>query len=308
MPKEEFFTKAQALTEAEMRKLGMEKKEKKFPSEVPDTLLAASFRNPETGKEYEISLDIERESTFFKSFYQKNLDLDLDKSEILLIWQQNYQEMKTEIETYGYDTILIIPDTLPEAGMLNEKLIETMEETVGGKKKTVADTYQGDNFKKGGSFAGVKNVETPGYRIILCHSEQNLFSNSDANPFLKATLGKNIMALTGLDPAEVERRISGNQGMPVDFEAKIGNRTIRIKAERLSLEEYIIFQRVYFEKTGKHPDENGCASLLKSSSGSRVVFSYWDPGARQLCVDAGDPGDAGGRLGLRLSRSFKKSS
>src|SRR3989344_4805166 len=131
MPKEEFFTKAQALTEAEMRKLGMEKKEKKFPSEIPDTLLAVSFRNPDTGKEYEISLDIERESTFFKSFYQKNLGLDLDKSEIISIWKQNYQEIKQEIETYGYDALLIILDNLPHEADLNQKLIETMDEGVG---------------------------------------------------------------------------------------------------------------------------------------------------------------------------------
>ena len=296
------------LTKEEMDELGIggEKKGKKDSPKTFDPLLATSFRNPETGKEKEVSFGIEKEYTFFEAFYQKNLSIGLDKIEIIAIWKQNYQEIKQEIETYGYDTLLIVPEDLPDEDTLNRTIIETMEDTVDGKKKKIANTYQGDNFKKGGSFAGVKNPEKPCYRIILTHSEQNIYNNPDANPFLKATLGKNIMAVSGLTQVEVQRRIDGNLEIPVDFDVEINSQKKQIKAEGLSLQEDEIFQRVYFEKTGKHLDEKGWTWLLKSFSGSRVVGAGWGPGDRQMSVDASDPGDAGGILGFRLSRSFKK--
>jgi hypothetical protein len=123
-------------------------------------------------------------------------------------------------------------------------------------------------------------------------------------PLLKATQGKNIMALTGLDKPEVEKMIANSQDLPVNFETEINGQKRQIKGGGLSLEEYEIFQRMYFEKTGKHLDENGWTWLTKSRSGSRVVFSDWYPGGRRLIVYAVDPDYSFGNLGLRLSRSF----
>ncbi|MEK9151573.1 MAG: hypothetical protein AAB547_02990 [Patescibacteria group bacterium] len=305
---EEEIKNLRPLTKGEADELGIggKKSEKKSAPEKSDPFLAASFRNPETAKEKEISFDIEKEFAFFEGFYQKNLGLDLDRSEIISIWEQNYQEMRQEIETYGYDTLLIVPASLPEEEILNQKLIETMEENVGGKKQKVASTYQGDSFKEGGAFAGVRNPEQPRYRIILTHAEQNMYDNPNANPFLKATLGKSIMALSGLDAADIQARIAGNLEIPVSFEANIGSHKKQIKAEGFSWTEYAVFQRVFFEKTGKHLDENGYTRFPKSYSGSLVVGSDWDPDGRRLNVLALDPGLARGGLGSRLSRSFKK--
>jgi hypothetical protein len=104
------------------------------------------------------------------------------------------------------------------------------------------------------------------------------------------------MQISGLDEQEINRRISTNQEMPVNF--------ANIQAEGLSLKTYQIMQRVFFEKTGKHLDESGYTWLLKTGSGSRVVGSRWYPGGRQLGVRADGSGYSFGLLGLRLSRSF----
>ncbi|MFA4817940.1 MAG: AAA family ATPase [Parcubacteria group bacterium] len=269
------------------------------------SVMKAEWKNPETQKEQAIEIDLEKILAEQKTFYKDRLNLEIDENEIKSIWKDSYAEIKSEVEKYGYDEILIVPENLPEEEVLNQKLIETMQETVGKTKKKVAATWQGDNFKKdGGSFAGVRNSYAPEYRIVLTHSVQNI----EDHPILKVTLGKNVMQVTGLEPAEVDRRITNGINLPVDCKLEINGQEIEIKAEGESLEEYQIQQAMYFEKTDEHLDSksNSWVRLLKSCSGSRVVGSYWNPGGRQLYVLAYGPGFAYAYLGLRLSRSFKK--
>jgi len=92
--------------------------------------------------------------------------------------------------------------------------------------------------------------------------------------------------------------------LPISFTTKVGAQDIDVKAEGLSLAEYMILQRSYFDKTQTHLDEDGWTWLTKSGSGSRVVDANWDPGGRQLYVTAHDPSGSHDDLGLRLSRSF----
>jgi hypothetical protein len=293
-----------SLTPAEAEELGIGKKKKEKPADAAVSLIETQWLNPETKAEQEIQIDIQKEIDFFQRFYETNLGLQIDRDEIQTIWNQNCAELKKEIETYGYDTILIILDNLPEEESLNQKLIETMEETVGGKKKKVEATFQSDNFQSGGSFAKVRNSYSPGYRLVLTHS----VSNIEDHPILKAMQSMDVMQVTGLGADEVSRRITNNEELPVDCKLEINGQEIEIKAEGESLEEYMILQRMHFAKTGKFLDTKGSsyARLLKSRSGSRVVGASWSPVGRQLAVYADDPGDALAGLGLRLSRSFQK--
>ncbi len=265
-------------------------------------VVKAGWKNPETKQEQAIEIDLEKTLDEQKAFYRDKLGIEINEREVRSIWNKHYAEIKSEIEKYGYDTILIIPDILPEAGMLNKKLIETMKETVGRKKQKVAGTFLSSNFESGGSFAGVRNSYQPKYRLVLTHSIQNI----EDHPILQATRNKNVMQVTGLDAAAVKHRIASGEALPVDCKLEINGQEIEIKAEGVSLEEYQLQQRMYFDKIGEHPDTKAgsYARLLKSFSVSRVVDACWDPGGRQLSVDALDPGVADGALGLRLSRSF----
>lgn len=269
------------------------KKLDQIESQLAPGEIKTNFQNPETQETKEISINFEQELQFFTEFYQKQLQVQIDPETVKDIWRQNHREIKAEMEKYGYDQIIILPDNLPNPEMLNQKLIETMPNTNA--------TWQSSNFQAGGSFQGSKTAESQNYRIILVHSDQDIYQNPQANPFLKATLGENIMQLSGLDEAEVSGRISANQEMPVNFEYQ-GD---QVQGEGLSLQTYQIMQRVFFEKTGKHLDESSWTWLLKTGSGSRVVGSGWDPVDRQLRVRAADPVIASDNLGLRLSRSFK---
>lgn len=128
-------------------------------------------------------------------------------------------------------------------------------------------TYESDNFKAGGSFALAKSQNTDKPRIVLVHKTQNLEDREE----LKKTL--NI------------------KGEDLKFDLI------------LTLEDYLIFQRKYFEETGKHLDEKGW-TWLATKSGARFVNAHWTPGLGQLVVAADAPGSRAPDLGARPARSF----
>jgi len=127
--------------------------------------------------------------------------------------------------------------------------------------------YESDNFKEGGSFEKAQSQNQDKIRLILTHNTQNLKDH----PELAKTLN-----------------IKG-QDVPLD--------------QTLTLEEYLILSKKYFEETGKHLDEDGW-TWLATKSGSRLVYSSWDVG--ECIVYAIDFSCQNGLLGLRSSRSYSR--
>jgi DNA polymerase III delta prime subunit len=135
------------------------------------------------------------------------------------------------------------------------------------KMKMESGNYTSGNFTEGGGFAGAISFNTDKPRLILVHKTQNLKDR----PELASTL--NI------------------KGQDVKLD------------EALTLEDYLIFQKKYFEETNKHLDEDGW-TWLATKSAARLVNSYWDPGAHQLVVRACDLAFQGGSLGVRPACCF----
>ena len=127
--------------------------------------------------------------------------------------------------------------------------------------------YTGSNFDEGGGFAGAVSQNTDKPRLILVHKTQNLKDRQELRNTLN-TKGKDV---------------------------KMG--------ETLSLEDYIVFQRKYFEETGKHLDEDGW-TWLATKSGARLVCSNWYPSNHQLYVFASDLTYQFDCLGVRPARCF----
>lgn len=127
--------------------------------------------------------------------------------------------------------------------------------------------YEGENFTADGGFNGAtsQNVDKP--RLVLVHKTQNL-----------------------KDRPELAKTFN-TKGKDVDL------------ARALTLEDYIIFQRKYFEETGNHLDEVGW-TWLATTSGARLVDSSWHPDSRKLVALANDLGYRAGYLGVRPSRCF----
>jgi len=127
--------------------------------------------------------------------------------------------------------------------------------------------FTSSNFDAGGGFAGAVSQNTDKPRILLVHKTQNLKDR----PELKQTL--NI------------------KGQDVKLD------------QSLTLEDYLVFQRRYFEETQKHLDEDGW-TWLATKSGARLVYSDWNPGNDELYVHARGLGYQNGHLGVRPSRCF----
>jgi len=128
-------------------------------------------------------------------------------------------------------------------------------------------TDEEPNFKSAGSFASAKSQNVDKSRIVLVHKVQNL----NDNPELAKTLN-----------------IKGEDA---------------IKSEILTLEDYLVFQRKYFEETNKHLDEIGF-TWLATKAGARLVGAYWSPSKSRITVLTDDLDDLDGDLGARPSRSF----
>jgi hypothetical protein len=229
-------------------------KEKLYPKAI-----AASYLNSKTNKTKEIKFNIPEVIEKQKAFYQAHNLENFNEQEVEKIFQQHKAEIQREMETYGYDTITIIPANLPTTETLNQKMTEGYEN----------ETYQGVKFEH------ITTIENQKTRIILTHSDQDIYKNPKANPFLKATLNKSIDQLSAKN------------------------------TEGLSLNEYLLIQRQYFKNTQKHLDGNGWTWLPKSRSAYRIVSSYWNPSSGQLGVRAYDRGYFDVYLGCRLSRSFE---
>ena len=135
------------------------------------------------------------------------------------------------------------------------------------KMKMESGYWESNNFKQGGSFIEAISSNTDKPRIILIHKAKELTDRGE----LSSTL--NI------------------KGQDVKLD------------QALTLEDYIIFQRKYFEETTKHLDEEGW-TWLSSKSGARLVSSYWNLAYRKLHVRAIDLEAQNDHLGVRPSRCF----
>ena len=129
------------------------------------------------------------------------------------------------------------------------------------------ETWESSDFKSGGSFAGAKSSNIDTARIVLAHKTQNL-----------------------KDRPELEKTLN------------IKGKDVKID-QTLTLEDYLIFQRKYFEETGLHLDEDGW-TWLATKSGARLVDARWNPSTSRVIVNAYDLDYQYGILGARPSRSF----
>jgi len=136
------------------------------------------------------------------------------------------------------------------------------------KMKMENGNWESDNFKAGGSFAGAVSQNVDKSRLILVHKTQELTER----PELASTLN------------------SKGQDVKLD--------------QTLTLEDYLVFQRKYFEETGKHLDETKKYVWLATKAGTRLVYSNWAPGHHKLHVGAVDLGYQPSLLGVRPSRCF----
>lgn len=75
-------------------------------------------------------------------------------------------------------------------------------------------------------------------------------------------------------------------------------------SECMTLRERLIFEKVYFEKHGKHPDTRGWTITGSRGSDGRVPCVYWDPDSCWVCVYCYALDDAHSSGGVRRAVSL----
>jgi hypothetical protein len=184
---------------------------------------------------------------------------------------ENFREIMTDIWNRNID---IIQKSIEEQGF-DEILLIPGNLSVPDVHTKMSEGYtataKGGWFTDGGSFEGVIEKTTKP-RIILIHKNnaQNLYDR----PELQKILGQ-----------KVEDLIKSGQ--------------------TLTLTDYLIYQRQFFEETGNRLDKSSRGwtpgSTVKNPGGGfRVVYADW--GDSRLLMHAGDPDGSNSRVGCRLSR------
>lgn len=259
-------------------------------TQLPSREIKVDWKDLETNESREINIDIDKELLFFQEFYKRTLGIELgekEKRETKAIWRRNKEEIQKEMETYGYDMVLVIPGSLPGPEELNKKLIETMKEVDG---KVVNSTYQTISPSKK-PFQEIKNLEEyhqNKLRLLLIKNggnEQKDFITKITSKFRPLT------GLTGLEEQEIRQRIAERQSLPVYFSDMVNGKAVSIEAEGISFAEFLIYQRVVFEKTQQHPVTGDGTWILKSFTPTvfgtdMILGSVWDQDESRLEVEA----------------------
>jgi hypothetical protein len=230
-------------------------------------------KNPDTAQLEQTKEGKEFKETIksFKEFYAKhNINIPPDfENKASEIYLRNKTEIERQKQLEGYDQILIIPNNLPDTETLHQV-------TTAG----YSATYQSGNFDTGGSFAGAQPVnptEQGQFRLVLVHNVQEV----DNHPTLQKTLGKSVDDLATMTDR------SGQ------------------KVEGLSLPEYLIFQRYYFDQNQKHLDETKYTWLPKTKMTNGLFpLCHFNLDGGGLRANAFLPSYAFGIRGCRLSRSY----
>lgn len=231
----------------------------------------------------EISFDLKEQLRYWSAFYtEHNIDW-VSLPETISLTREQISQMK-ELMEQGFDKMLIIP-----ANLVGEPEITLDPDT--GKPQTIKNekyqklhklmsqeynpTFTGRNYDSDGKFQGSQDTTTK-LPIILTKDVQNL----EDDPLFKETLNQSIDDLN----ANHLERFSG-----------------------FSESVYLVYQREYFERTGKHLDKKGYTWLPESSRplSSRVPGARWIPGYGGLRFNSYTPDYRLGHLGCRLAGVFE---
>lgn len=241
-----------------------------------------------------------------KKFYRKHrITLDNNfEARARDIWTRNYESIKKEIATYGYDYVLIVPDNLPPLEALHNKMSRGYDPT--GKD---------DMFTIDGSFSQVKDSKSRNnFHLLLLHSNTNFTSQ----PLLDSTnevSPMNLIFNKDLDRREKDHAMDDlikSQGdvlinLPLKNITFGDSRELKnnvIRTEGLTLKEYLIFQRQVFEATRKHLDDDQYCWLLASALEGQLLMAGWREHLNRIELLADDSCRNYVDAWCRLCRSF----
>jgi len=224
----------------------------------------------------EIIFALEEIKEHWLDFYEKH-GIKADIPDIKLT-QEQAQEVEKLIEEFGFNKAIIVPEDLPDDPKLHEKMTQGYN-----------PTFQGEDFKKDGSFQGVKDLKT-GAKIIFTKDCRN----TTEDEFFKQTA--NLPPENPKADNDLKR-----------FIKKIKNEK-GVELEGLALSTYLIYRREYHERTQKYLDVVSRVWLIGSKmkrSGRIPRSSCYAATGGGLHVDADTLSCRVTNTWCRLAKSFE---
>jgi hypothetical protein len=213
------------------------------------------------------------------------------------IWTKNKTEIELQMATYDYNFVLIIPDNLPSIADLHAM-------ATAGCPPTSVD----NEFRDSGLFAGAINSKSREnkFRLVLVHNRSIMTSH-----VLSSTINWSIKSMTDLSVDEVRKVISNRGDFSINFTSdyhQFGpdrNVNSYIKAEGLSLSEYLLLQMLHERSAYQHLDEGTVATLLPATfAGDKLIACQWKKNG-ELQIRTIDPTvNSSNDHGCRLCRVF----
>jgi hypothetical protein len=222
------------------------------------------------------------------------------------IWIRNYEDIKKEIATYGYDYVLIVPDSLPPLETLHNQMTRGYDKTELGAMFELEGSF---------TFSRVKDSKSRNnFHLLLLHDD----INSSNQVLIDRTYEKcpiNLVFDKDLTRREknhaMEALIMSQGDVKINFplenitfgdSREVKNSVIR--AEGLTLKEYLIFQRQIFESTGKHLDDGQFCWILASAIKDHLLIVDWNEYRNSFEISADPVSRNYTDAGYRFCRSF----
>ncbi len=235
-----------------------------------------------------IEFNLKERLEHYRDFYQKTGVDWVNLPDTITITKEQQKEMERLITELGFDHMIIIPEGLVgETEVIKDasgKITGTKNERYAKLHKLMSSGYSGTqrspDYKNYGDFEG--SVDTSiGFRIILTKDLQEL----EEDELCKSTVGKSLDDLKL--PGGIFKKYS---------------------VYGLSESEYLVYQREYYRRTGKHLDCNGWTWLpgsVRPFFGLRIPRVGWAPfDSNRLSFVSEASGSNFWRLGCRLACSF----
>jgi hypothetical protein len=259
--------------------------------------------------EEEIEIDLEKRLEEMREFYKNNKVDWVELPEKIGVTEEQAKKMKEQIEKFGFNWAIIIPE-----GLVGEPEMEEYTDKDGKKKKRIKEgsnkeykklhelmskgynaTNTGDNYDKDGKFEGTQD-KRKGLRIILTRKDKELGDN------LLFAETKNKSA------KELEDWIK-------EGKTKDGTELKEYGLTGITESEYLVMQREYYEektregKTGDeaHIDVIDWTWFLESGRPvlGRVPFGGWYSVSQSLDFSSDGSAYRHVLLGGRLAGSFE---
>jgi MoxR-like ATPase len=304
-----------AAAEARARKLARESAARKgAEGEAGEKVTIIEGKHERTNEkgekiEEEIEIDLEKRLEEMREFYKNNKVDWIELPEKIGVTEEQAKKMKEQIEKFGFNWAIIIPE-----GLVGEPEMEEYTDKDGKKKKRIKEgsnkeykklhelmskgynaTNTGDNYDKDGKFEGTQD-KRKGLRIILTRKDKELGDN------LLFAETKNKSA------KELEDWIK-------EGKTKDGTELKEYGLTGITESEYLVMQREYYEektregKTGDeaHIDVIDWTWFLESGRPvlGRVPFGGWYSVSQSLDFSSDGSAYRHVLLGGRLAGSFE---